>query len=114
MQIFKTVLLLFSSLLTLASAGCFTSGADWGPNNKDKAIQDLQSVCDRLSGPYQGGQTKSQCRNGNGGIRFNFTVKKFTSGQQRLTKANCIDKLRKEITGCDKGGQSSYTDFEFT
>ena len=114
MQIFKMVLLLVSSLLTLASAGCFTSGADWGPNNKNEAIRDLQSVCDRLNGPYRGGQTKSACRNGNGGIRFNFTVKKFTSGERTLAKANCVEKLRREIDGCDKGGKSSYTDFEFT
>lgn len=112
MHLLKTALLTATWLLSLASAGCFKSGEIW--HDKASAARQVSIVCDEIIGVYGIRDTRTRCRNQPGDFNFQFTVRKFTSGKTKLTKANCVNKLSREINGCDRGGKSSYVDFEFT
>ncbi|KAF7505935.1 hypothetical protein GJ744_012377 [Endocarpon pusillum] len=112
MHLFKTILVGGTSLLSIASAGCFSGGTTW--DDKGRAIATLEGVCKELTGDYNGGITRSTCRNGSGDLRYNFTVKKDTSGHGKLGRDYCVRMLSREISGCDHGGRSSYADFTFT
>ena len=74
MHFTHAVLISGTCLLSLASAGCFTSGTAW--DSTVRAAGELDGVCNVLAGQYTGGQQKSECRNGTGGTRYNFRIQK--------------------------------------
>jgi hypothetical protein len=115
MHIAKVFVIVATILAPAASAGCFTSGATWGSSsNRAKASSFLDGVCNELKGPYPATVSKGRCRNGDENIRFNYRVKHISGGTLTLGKKECIDGLNKEITGCNQGGESSYTNWEYT
>ena len=85
-------------------------------DDKARAIAFLEDVCNELTGNYNDGVTKtskSACRDSTGNLRYDFKITKFTSGPATLGRDDCIKNLSKEIYGCDHGGHSSYSDFEY-
>lgn len=115
MYIAKIAILIAMGLLPVARARCFGEGETWGSSaNRARATSFLNEVCSELQGSYGAGITKSACRNGNDNIRFNYAVKHISGGGRDLGVNECIDGLNKEITGCDRGGRTSYTNWEYT
>jgi hypothetical protein len=115
MHVAKVFVVVATALIPAASAGCFKSGTTWGSSvNRAAASSYLDGVCNELQGSYGSGVIKSRCRNGAENIRFNYAVKHISAGTINLGKEECIDGLNKEITGCDKGGRSGYTNWEYT
>jgi hypothetical protein len=57
-------------------------------------------------------EAKRSCRN-IGSHKVDFTVKRIGS-EQVLTQNACVDGLQKEINGCDNGGKTAYTNWEYT
>jgi hypothetical protein len=102
------------ALLPATSAGCFRTGTTWGSSaNRAQATSDLNGVCNELQGNYGASVINSRCRNGQEGIRFNFAVKHISGGTRFLGVRECIDGLNKEITNCNKGGRTSYDNWEY-
>ena len=110
--------LIAALVVPLVSAGCYSGGEVW-PDKQD-AINKLDAVCAGLQGTYTTGQGRGKCVNGPAGknVRYDFHVTRFigpvkdTRGLE-LSKSECIDGLKKEITGCDHGGDTKYTNWEY-
>lgn len=101
------------TLSPIVSAGCFSGGQPWG--NKPKANGYLDGICaDWSSSSMSPSTTRSVCKNGDSGTRFNFSVKNISNGARTISKAECIDGLQKEINKCNTGGKTAYTNWEYT
>lgn len=103
--------------ISLASAGCFTRGAQW--DRTDTAIRTVDSVCDDLGGREYSdvGNARSNCRNSPTGLqKWEFKVRRSSGGPRTLQKGDCQRMLKREITGCKEGGKRNYPElgFEFT
>ena len=57
-------------------------------------------------------ETKRVCRN-IGGLKVDFSVKRIGS-QPILDTNSCADGLKKEINGCNNGGRTAYSNWEYT
>lgn len=90
-----------------AYAGCYSGGETWG--NADVAANTAISACvNNLSGYYAGNTNRHVCINANG-KRMEFSVYRLGSSGRNLDANECVDGIRKEVTGCQYGGDSSYT-----
>lgn len=103
------------SLVSAASATCYTSGEDWG--DTAVALRHAHRVCKKhLHGEYGPGGTPSgyrgKCVNGNG-KKLEFQIWHIDDGDRQLGVAECFSGLSKEINGCDKGGDTSYTNWRY-
>ncbi|EFP84797.2 hypothetical protein PGTUg99_013082 [Puccinia graminis f. sp. tritici] len=109
------VVLVLSLVISLVSAGCFTSGQTWGSSlNKQKASAFLDEVCRELAGNYDASASRSSCKDGNDNIRFNFNILHTSGGSRSISSEECINGLNKEITGCNQGGRTNDGNWEFT
>ncbi|KAF8246978.1 hypothetical protein K440DRAFT_644298 [Wilcoxina mikolae CBS 423.85] len=117
----------FSSILFVAATALFSSPLVSAECNKDGelafrqdyVVSNLDVICSILVGEYYINQKRRQCFQvpGESGKRWDFTVERIkTSGSNNsltrtLGKAECIDGLRKEVQGCQRGGWSSYSNW---
>ncbi|KAI9797385.1 MAG: hypothetical protein M1825_006014 [Sarcosagium campestre] len=105
-------LLATTSLLGIASAGCFSGGATWDSvGGKDSANDKLGNACQKLQGEFKKDQEKLECES-----LTSFKVKYIgkDDGFRTLSLRECEDGLSKEITGCDHGGKTKYRNWEYT
>lgn len=115
MPYIRNLIILSLAFVTYVSAGCYTSGVTWGTSaNRASASSALQSVCGQLAGDYSTSTTRSVCVNGGEGRRFNFDLENVGSASRSIGVTECVDGFNKEITGCDKGGSTSYAHWKYT
>jgi len=94
---------------------CRTTGGDWGgAANRALATNFVKSVCDELRGSYGDMETRTTCRNGNDKIKFDYLLQHITGGSRSIDEAECMDGMKKEITGCDNGGDTRYTNWRYS
>ena len=93
-------------------AGCY----DVGPDNMNKAwaYNNVKGICDAyMLGYYLPGQQRHGCLK-DGANQWYFTVKLRDDVNDRsIGEAECMSGLQKEISGCAKGGDSVYTNWEY-
>lgn len=113
MQITAFLAIVSVALIPSASAGCFSGGEAW--DNKTPAFDAARNFCNNggLNGNYVQTETKRRCANGNG-KKFDFTIRNVSGGARSLGPAECYDGLQKEINGCNFGGSTRYTNWEYT
>lgn len=104
-----------ATLAAFVAADCNGSGADW--YDKDEAASIADSACDlQLGGTYGPESTyngqKGSCFNTPNG-KIDFLITHITEGERLLPRDECYDGLQKEIYGCDKGGETSYTNWRY-
>ncbi|KAI0011218.1 hypothetical protein F4779DRAFT_615886 [Xylariaceae sp. FL0662B] len=116
------LLLLLLPLLPLATGNCFTAGESWDSADRGLAYTYAQRACrERLTGVYGnpgGVVVKDACYdhddNGRRSLSFRFRVRRAVLGEERsLGYDECYDGLQKEIRGCDRGGESEYTNWVY-
>lgn len=104
---------------TSAMAGCYTSGKPYlNDCNKDSFKGAVDDLCDKavLSGWFNAPRTrKTACANARcNGIKVNLEVEwRGPSGGATLAVSDCKWRLKNEIDGCDKGGESVVADWFF-
>ncbi|KAL2021558.1 hypothetical protein VTK56DRAFT_7057 [Thermocarpiscus australiensis] len=103
------------SLTVPVSAKCYGSGEEWGA--RDVVLNAARDTCkSQLSGSFgpSGGTAdrKAACINGNG-KKLEFQIFHLQEGERNLSPNDCFNGLQEEIVGCDRGGDSSKTDFRF-
>ena len=105
----------FATLGAFVAADCYGSGADW--YDKDEAASIANSACNlQLGGTYGPESTyngqKASCFNTPNG-KIDLVVTHISEGELLLPQDECYDGLQKEIYGCSKGGESSYTNWRY-
>lgn len=65
-----------------------------------------------MKGTFGGHKAKAKCyvKDGKG---YDFIVTHIKDGNRDLGYDECYDGLQKEIGGCDRGGDSYYTNWEY-
>ncbi|KAK4182028.1 hypothetical protein QBC35DRAFT_217032 [Podospora australis] len=99
-----------------ANATCFGSGEDWG--DRSVALTTARNLCNSdLTGTYGPGGTTSgyrgACRNGNG-KKLEFQLWHIQGGDRYISPDECYDGFQKEINGCSRGGDTSYTNWRYS
>ncbi|KAG0143304.1 hypothetical protein CROQUDRAFT_49017 [Cronartium quercuum f. sp. fusiforme G11] len=111
----RNLVILSFALFAYVYGKCRTSGATYGtPANRARASQALQSVCAELAGTYGASETKSTCRDSPENVRFNFVLQHVKNGQRVIDANECMDGMNKEITGCNQGGDTTYTNWRYS
>ncbi|KAI9147021.1 hypothetical protein HJFPF1_13052 [Paramyrothecium foliicola] len=98
-----------------SSAECYGSGADW--YDRDNAALAANAACgQQLGGTYGPESTfngqKAACVNTVNG-KIDFIITHISEGEMLLPQDECYDGLQKEIYGCGKGGETSYTNWRY-
>ncbi|KAI9894602.1 MAG: hypothetical protein M1814_001957 [Vezdaea aestivalis] len=103
-------------MLGSASATCFKSGETWGGSaGKDSAFTHARKLCDNsLKGNYAHGETRVKCVKGYQGTTYKYTIHLKSNNARDLGLDECLSGLGKEISGCDRGGKTAYTNWEYT
>jgi hypothetical protein len=103
--------LLAAALFAGVQAGCYNSGESWG--NTGPANDAVQAICNsnNIAGSFSSGQTKSSCRKQGSNVQYNFEIKYNGGGSQTLSDTDCRYRLKNEVNGCGKGGQSTVGDW---
>lgn len=110
-----SVSLLLTSL-TLALAECQGSGVDWA-TQRTFALTKAQEVCDlkfTING-WAPQEAAGACYNLDSTKKVDFVLKRISDGddEREISSEECYDGFQKEINGCDNGGHSSYTNWEY-
>ena len=86
----------------------------WG-GEKGFAVELAQRACrEYFLGNYNNkGETRYRCFNLSSSKKVDFTVELLSNGVRNLFVDECFEGLRREIEGCEQGGQSSYTNWFF-
>ncbi|KAI6088527.1 hypothetical protein F4821DRAFT_258025 [Hypoxylon rubiginosum] len=115
-----------ATLASVVSAGCFTTGQSWGAD-KQKVIDLMKQRCnmnfnaDGLKGvwdkPGNGVPSRTVRFNLDNGRYARLTLTRIgdggTDGNGYIKQGDCVDGLTKEINGCEHGGGSLYTNWEY-
>ena len=103
MQISTIFTLVVAILASDVSAGCYSSGQEWGDHNSAKIA--LNNACNSLNGGFAPGDVKKQCRDmPNGQHSYEFEVENRGSTGQSITFDDCYNGISREIDGCSRGG----------
>lgn len=91
----------------MASARCYKSG-DWAEPLRATVLNGIRAYCLKVQGYYKGGQSRPACvsqANANTNWVFNFS----NTGKNGMTLDYhyCEDSIRKQINGCDRGGDDT-------
>ncbi|KAF4340776.1 septin [Fusarium beomiforme] len=97
------------------NADCYGSGDPWP--NKDQAAQFVWDACYKPDGMFAGQfsprKTKSMCPR-IGSVGLLFEVENQWDGQTLdLNNDDCYTRLKNEIYGCDRGGESTKSKWRF-
>ncbi|KAI1874283.1 uncharacterized protein JN550_002862 [Neoarthrinium moseri] len=107
-------LLLFSTLIGV-SATCHRSGTTW--SNKDKAVGHIEAACRGgvFTGTFAPNQRKYLCIRAAENVKWEFSVTNQNSRDSfDLQDQHCIDGLSNEVRGCDQGGVTSVSGWEYS
>ena len=98
----------------LSPRTCYGSGHRWG-GEKGFAVELAQRACrEYFLGNYNNkGETRYRCFSLSSSKKVDFTVELLSNGVRTLFVDECFEGLRREIEGCEQGGQSSYTNWFF-
>ncbi|KAG0139353.1 hypothetical protein CROQUDRAFT_666633, partial [Cronartium quercuum f. sp. fusiforme G11] len=111
----RNIFILSFALFAYVYGRCRTRGFSYGSSaNRARASQALESVCKELTGTYAATTFKTVCRDSPEKIRFNFFVQHVKIGRRDIGITECMEGLNKEITGCDKGGDTTYTNWRYS
>lgn len=101
------------ALSPTAMADCYGGGPDG--INKAWAYNNVKGICDAyMLGYYVHGQQRHGCLT-DGPNQWYFTVKLRDDVDDRsINEAECISGLQKQITECDKGGNTQYGHWIYT
>ncbi|KAJ4302434.1 hypothetical protein N0V88_002578 [Collariella sp. IMI 366227] len=100
---------------TVASAKCFSGGYTWGPDKTNAIDFMFNAFCKGPGlGAYKPGQSKHACYQLTADKKVDFTIRNFSPNGHTMSNENCWTYLRPEIAGCEHGGSSAYTKFEYT
>ncbi|CVK96087.1 hypothetical protein LB506_009116 [Fusarium annulatum] len=113
-----TILTALGSILAFntqaVNAGCYSGGDPWP--NKDQAAQFVWDACygsqGMFSGQFRPGQTKSMCPR-SGQVGLVFEVQNQWDQTLDLNNDDCYTRLKNEIYGCDRGGESTVSKWRF-
>ncbi|KAH6679892.1 hypothetical protein F5X68DRAFT_192973 [Plectosphaerella plurivora] len=90
---------------------CYSTGEKYG-NYKGEAQELARTACRTyFRGEYKKGNTYNKCYNLPNGNSVNFSVGLLgqQAGSRRyLGEDECYSGLSKEVTGCDRGGKTTY------
>lgn len=136
MQLFSSILAL-GALAPLVSAGCYGGGEKWG-SSKDLALRIAKSACEEDRGELRKlytwgnhpeaktGTVKVTDNNRCVKLEVDYIWDPHTDDISKIIfmdnglddagsvpKNECYDGLQKEINGCDRGGDSSYTHWKY-
>lgn len=118
MQYAATASLLLA-LSTAVSAGCYTGGASSTAADVAKLTENnfnaLRLVCSAMTnGAFVPGQETQFCLTAaNRENKWNFHIQRI-GRDAALSVGDCIDGLRKEVTGCQHGGSTAYANWRYT
>ncbi|KAF2681170.1 hypothetical protein K458DRAFT_391964 [Lentithecium fluviatile CBS 122367] len=103
---------------TLAKRSCFSGGETWNGRQADAKTAAYNAcrnfvLASEAGVTYNSGQIRNACTN-IGSNRVNFSLKLVSGGSRIIKSAECISGLYKEIEGCDRGGRTSYANWEYT
>lgn len=109
MQLITLITLLAPAMVTV-QAGCYSGGPKWSPNY-DASRGFVDSICnkDGVAGSFgTNAGTKYRCTDLRDNVKGEFWVSWRGSGDGYLSDQNCKDGLKREIDGCQNGGESVY------
>ncbi|KAF2875937.1 hypothetical protein BDV95DRAFT_665298 [Massariosphaeria phaeospora] len=115
-----TSIFVIAASLATAQAGCFGSGTSaqyWGTQaDMDGAAAMVDSICNPggIAGTFTPGQVKPYCKAVTDSTSFSFTTEWHGDADETLQDADCKERLKKEIYGCEGGGSSTYSNWRFT
>ncbi|CCT74628.1 uncharacterized protein FFB20_12095 [Fusarium fujikuroi] len=112
---FASLVVLSTFALTGVSGKCFTSSINW--SNKDKAVGHVEAACRGgvFTGVFKPGQRKYLCVRVADNLKWEFAItNQDTRDSFDLQDEHGIGGLSNEVRGCDKGGVSSVSGWEFS
>lgn len=94
---------------------CFGSGEFWG-GDRSHAENRALDFCVKLGLPTNFAKDRNfhRCFNLSSLKKVDFTIKNISGASRSLTFRECVDGLKKEVNGCDRGGATSYTNWRYT
>ena len=105
---------LFTALFGLASAKCYSTGEKWVP---DLAYNASTKACQGLAGSYRVRQDNSKSIDVGNGQCYFFYLQRLrggdTAGLRSITQEECENGMGHEISGCERGGKSSYKNWMY-
>lgn len=109
------ILVLILLLAVGVHSGCHTTGEYW--DDLPAALAAVDRACIFLTGEYRRRTSRSVCID-RGELRYEFYVGfderwhwslvDHFAAYRAIGQAECVDGLRKEVTGCERGGESWY------
>lgn len=76
----------------------------------------MKIVCGAMHGKFIKNQQAHYCAEStSNGKVWDFTIKRVSGGDEYmwLSLDDCVDGLFKEIRGCERGGKTTYTNWEY-
>lgn len=99
-------------LLGIASAGCYTSGATW-PSDHAAVVSALQTVSDHFANAGSLSTGEHVYDINAGGKCIHFVLDNISGTTRYISSNEALDGFTKEYTGCDHGGDTSYTNWRY-
>ncbi|KAI1403541.1 hypothetical protein F4819DRAFT_451158, partial [Hypoxylon fuscum] len=135
---FLSSVLALGALTPLASASCYSGGDKWG-DAKDQVLKVIENVCQAdlnsndIRRPYtwgnhpeaKTGKAKFSVGNRCVTLQVDYIWDPHTDDISKIIfmdtglesgtipRAECKDGLKKEVNGCEHGGESSYTHWKY-
>lgn len=109
-----TLLVIIAPAISTVQAACFGSGEYWAPT-KNTALSLVDQICNSngVSGYFTSGLTKRRCINIRDKAKAEFEVQWTGDGNLTLKDEDCKLRLKKEINGCEQGGQTTTAQWRF-
>ena len=102
---------------TIQKRDCYGSGESWG-EERDWAYEKVEDTCTEMGlDPvyFPNGKVYAKCwKSPYGNKRVNFKIENTSDLPSYLTQDECVVYLRREITGCPRGGHRTVGAFEYT
>jgi hypothetical protein len=109
----STLLVILAPAIVTVQATCYKSGDTWAPDQV-QANNDLNGICNDISGNFNAGQVKYACRNaGSANKKLEFWIKNKGAGSGSTSHDECVLRLSNEINGCRQGGDSDIGSFNY-
>ena len=107
----KSIFIPFT-FIALAAATCYDSGAPW-PDDHAGMVHQIQLTAKHFA--KQGRLSKGEhAHNVNyDGKCLHFVLDNISGSPRSITRRDAADGFLKEYTGCENGGDSSYTHWRF-
>ncbi|KAK7740844.1 hypothetical protein SLS62_010989 [Diatrype stigma] len=97
-------------------AGCFSGGENFA-TQKAIALSSAQDVCNSKYSQkdWSDNNPLAACYDLDSGKKVDFVLQRISTGGTRyISPAECYDGFQKEVNGCEYGGSTSYTNWQYT